>query len=159
MSKKPCCWILMQPLSAVVQGTQTVTVFRTEWELSSLHTSPCLFPSLSSALSCSGNGGDHCRHTEGGGFPSDSSRAGPGRLVLRVQQPRRPRPPKDVYRRPGRAVVSATSSSGGELQQFLTSDNCFVYFDSLSGKNVLLTLRNVLLPLRGQIFINKSQIS
>lgn len=105
--------ILSELLSAVVQRIQSVTV-------SCLSQTPGIsrWTLTPSYASCSGDGGDHCRHAEGGGFPSDGSGAGPGRLVLRVQQSRRPRPPKDVYRGPGRAVVSATSSSGGELQQF-----------------------------------------
>lgn len=66
------------------------------------------------ALPPPGDGGDPRRHSEGGGFPTDGSRAGPGRLLLRIQQPGRPRPPQDLDRRPGRAVVSASGSSGGE---------------------------------------------
>lgn len=66
------------------------------------------------ALPPPGDGGDPGRHSEGGGFPTDGSRAGPGRLLLRIQQPGRPCPPQDLHRRPGRAVVSASGSSSGE---------------------------------------------
>lgn len=66
------------------------------------------------ALPPPGDGGDPGRHSEGGGFPTDGSRTGPGRLLLRIQQPGRPRPPQDLHRRPGRAVVSASGSSSGE---------------------------------------------
>lgn len=61
-----------------------------------------------------GDRGDPGGHAEGGGFPSDDSGAGPRRLVLRVQQPGRPRPPEDVDRRSGRAVVAAAGAPGGE---------------------------------------------
>lgn len=61
-----------------------------------------------------GNGGDPSRHAEGGGFPSDGGGAGPGRLLLRLQQPGRPGAPEGQHRRPGRAVVAAAGPPGGE---------------------------------------------
>lgn len=61
-----------------------------------------------------GDGGDPGRHPEGGGLPSDGGPAGPRWLLLRLQQPGRPRPPQDAHRGPGRAVVAAPGSPRGE---------------------------------------------